>query len=84
MINNDSLDTWAESAYHSAKSEEMLKNKNLNSKVYDRAYRNNLLSKKHIVKSKTKVRVIPIPIFNKIFMLYLFGLKFKRKTFFIS
>jgi len=59
--NNDSPDTWADSAYRSAEIEEMLKKKNLNSKVHERAYRNNLLSKEqkanNTVKSKTRVRV---------------------------
>lgn len=58
---NDSSDVWGDSAYRSAESEEMLKKKNLNSKVHERAYRNNPLSDEqkasNTIKSKTRVRV---------------------------
>lgn len=58
---NDSPDVWADSAYRSAESEEMLKNKNLNSKVHERAYRNKPLTDeqkaRNKIKSKTRARV---------------------------
>lgn len=58
---NDSKDVWADSAYRSAESESMLKEKELTSQVHERAYRNKPLTKeqeKHNnIKSKTRVRV---------------------------
>jgi len=59
--NNDSSNVWADSAYRSAESEKMLKNKGLNSKVHERSYRNNPLSDlqkiSNKIKSKIRVRV---------------------------
>ena len=54
---NDSPDVWGDSAYRSAGSEEMLKKKNLNSKVHERAYRNNPLSEEQKASNTTKSRI---------------------------
>jgi transposase, IS5 family len=58
---NTHQEVWADSAYYSASSEELLKEKGLNSHIHQRAYRSKPLSKEqHIrntIKSKTRVRV---------------------------
>jgi transposase, IS5 family len=55
--NNTEKGVWADSAYRSEGSEEMLSRKNLPSQVHERAYRNTLLTDEQKAKNKEKSSV---------------------------